>query len=400
MLVVPFAPTPVAEKYVSKDQLSEEQETFPLDMYMCQDCGHVQLLAVIDPEFLFDGYTYESGKTLGGHFKEYAERVMLKYPAPEDSLVVDIGSNDGGFLRCFQELGLKVLGVDPAREIAERATQSGIETLAEFLTMDVAEGIRRDFGAAHVVAANNVFAHADDLSGMAECIRELLAPGGVFVFEASYLLDVVDHMLLGTIFHEHLSYHSVRPLQAFLRRHGMELIDVERVSIQGGSIIGCAQLCDGPHPVSGSVAEILVLEEERALQEVDTLIQFASRLQDYKTQLKGLLRGFIEQGATIVGFGAARSGTTLMAQMELGGLISFIVDDNEEKQNRFSPGDHIPVLPTQALYEKKPEFAFILAWVHAKRIIENNRAYLEQGGKFIVCFPEIKVIAAGTESQI
>jgi len=396
-LVVPLAPTPVAEKYVTKDEMDEPTPSYPLDLHLCLDCGHVQLLEVVDPEFLFDNYTYMSSNTkpLVQHFDEIADATLSRYRVAASSLVVDIGSNDGSLLRCFQKRGARVLGVDPAKEIARKATESGVLTLADFLSADLARQIKVEHGPASVVCAFNVFAHADDLAGMADSIRELLTPDGVFVFEASYLLDILDRMLLGTIFHEHLSHHSMKPMAAFLRRHGMELIHVQRNTIQGGSIVGTAQLAGGPHAVAPSVGEILELERARKLDQPETLREFAAKLQGLKQQLGGLMADLKRQGKKVWGYGAARSGTTLIAQMDLGKVISFIVDDSPDKQNKFSPGDHIPILPSKSLYEQKPDYVFILAWIHATRIIENNKAFLEQGGKFIVCFPEIQVI--GTE---
>ncbi len=395
-LVVPLAPTPVAEKYVTREELDQETPVYPLDLHLCLDCGHVQLLDVVDPEFLFDDYTYESGSTkqIVQHFDKTVEAACARYHLAPGGLVVDVGSNDGSLLRCFQKRGMRVLGIDPAREIAKKAAQSGIPTIPEFLNLELARKIKKEHGPAAVVCAFNVFAHADDLSGMADAIREMLAPNGLFIFEVSYLFDILDRMLLGTIFHEHVSYHSVKPMASFLRRHGMELIDVQRVGIQGGSIIGTAQAAGGGHPANPVVAELLEQERARGLDRVETLKDFAAQLRKVKEELGGMMAELKKQGKTIWGYGAARSGTTLISQMNLGKVISHIVDDSPAKQNKFSPGDHIPILPSKALAEQKPDYAFILAWVHARQIIENNRGYLEQGGRFIVCFPNIQVISA------
>lgn len=393
-LVVPLAPTPVAEKYVTADSADLPTPSYPLDLYLCLDCGHVQMLEVVDPTFLFDQYTYRSGNTkrIIEHFDEVAATTLQTFNIRPPGLVVDIGSNDGSLLGRFKTRGMTVLGVDPAREIADAATADGIPTLAEFLSPTLARKIRQEHGPASVVCAFNVFAHNDDLAGMADSIRELLAPEGVFVFEASYLLDILDRMLLGTIFHEHVSHHSVKPLVPFLRRHGLELIAVERNSIQGGSIVGTAQLAGGSRPVAPSVTGLLALETARKLDQPETLRQFSHDLQRLKQQVTELVSHLERQGKTIWGYGAARSGTTLIAQMNLGKVIRAIVDDSPEKQNRLSPGDHIPVLPTKALYEQMPDYAFILAWIHAQPIIRNNREYLERGGHFIVCVPELRVV--------
>jgi SAM-dependent methyltransferase len=284
-LVVPLAPTPVAEKYVTREDLDQVQEAYPLDLHLCLECGHVQLLDVVDPEFLYHDFSYRSAKTkpLVDHFAECAERTCARYGVAPGSLVVDVGSNDGSLLRCFQQRGQRVLGIDPAAEIAREATAAGILTLPEFLTPELAQQVRRDHGPASVVCAFNVFAHADDLGGMLDSIRAMLAPGGVFVFEVSYLMDILDHVLLGTIFHEHLSYHSLKPMVRFLERHGMELVDVQRVKIQGGSLIGTAQLRGGPHQPAPSVAELLALEIQRGLDRPETLEAFAAKLRQFNT---------------------------------------------------------------------------------------------------------------------
>lgn len=395
-LVVALSPTAVAEKYATRDELDQETPTYPLDLHLCRDCGHVQLLDVVNPQFLFDAYTYVSANTepLVRHFDESAATICSRYKIAPGSLVVDVGSNDGSLLRCFQKRGMKVLGIDPAGEIAKKATAAGIPTIPDFLTLDLARTIKKEHGSAAVVCAFNVYAHADDLSGMTDSIREMLAPGGVFMFEFSYLLDILDRKLLGTIFHEHLSYHSIKPMVSFLQRHGMELIDVQRNMIQGGSVVGTAQFIGGHHPVRPSVKELLDLETERRLDQPETLKGFAHQLQHARQKLEELMSDLKQRGKTVWGYGAARSGTTLIAQMNLGRIISHIVDDSPDKQGKFSPGEHIPILPSSALYEQRPDYVFILAWIHASRIIANNRAYLDQGGHFIVCFPEIQVIGA------
>lgn len=393
-LVVPLAPTPVAEKYVTPEESGVPTPKYPLDLYQCRTCGHVQMRDVVDPAFLFADYTYRSGitKRIIDHFDEIAASTMGRFNIRKDGLAVDIGSNDGSLLGRFKHRGMCVLGVDPATEIAKVAMAAGVPTITDFMSLALAQRIRLEHGPASVVCAFNVFAHNDDLAGMAESIRTLLAPDGVFVFEASYLLDIVDRMLLGTIFHEHVSHHSVKPLVSFLRLHGLELIDVQRNSIQGGSIVGTVQPLGGPHAVSSTVHDLLKLENDRQLDQPATLIEFGANLQRLKKQLGTLLEELHNQGKSIWGYGAARSGTTLIAQMDLGEVITRIVDDSPEKQNRLSPGDHIPVLPTRALYEQMPAYTLILAWIHAQPIIRNNREYLERGGRFIVCVPEIQVI--------
>ena len=393
-LVVPLVPTPVAEKYLTKEQLNQKEAICPLDLYMCSSCGHVQLLDIIDPKFLYSDYTYSSGNSSGlvQHFKEYADKIVNKYKPKKNSLVIDVGSNDGTLLHFFKNYRLKVLGVDPAKEIAEKATLNGIKTLPEFMNMELSQSIKKEHGLAKIITANNAFAHMDDLSGMLESIKALLSDDGIFVFEASYLLDVIQKILLGTIFHEHHSYHSLKPLIKFMKRFNMEIIDVERVSIQGGSLIGTAQIFGGPYKISSSVKKLVKLEEREKLDKPETIKKFSKKMKKLKDELGNMLADYKSQGKTIAGFGAARSGTTLITQMGIGKLLDFIVDDSPEKQGKFTPGDHILVRPTNAIYQKKPDYLFVLAWIHAKKIIENNKRYIDEGGHFIICFPEIKII--------
>ena len=393
-LVIPLAPTPVAEKYLTKNQVDQKEIICPLDLYMCKSCGHVQLLDIVDPKFLYSDYTYSSGNSSGlvQHFKEYADKIIDKYKPNENSLVIDVGSNDGTLLGFFKKYGLKVLGVDPAKEIAEKATSKGIKTLPEFMNIELSQRIKNEYGLAKIITANNAFAHMDDLIGMLKSIRALMRTDGIFVFEVSYLLDVIQKVLLGTIFHEHHSYHSLKPLMKFMKRYDMEIIDVERVTIQGGSLIGTVQLVGGPHKISSSVGKLIELEEKYKLDNTETLKIFSYRMKKLKNELGSMLANYKKQGKTIAGFGAARSGTTLITQMGIGKMLDFIVDDNPEKQGKFTPGDHILVKSTNTIYEKRPDYLFILAWIHAKKIMRNNKKYIDEGGHFIICFPEVNII--------
>lgn len=274
--VVELKPIPLSEGYTVDAEKAKEAPRFPIDMYMCEDCGHVQQSDVIDPKVLWNSYTYFSGEAKGmpEHFRNIASKIVGDVNPPKDALVIDIGSNDGSLLKPFKEEGYRVIGIDPATEVAARANAAGIQTFNELMSLDLAKKIRQDHGPAHVVCAFNVFAHADDLGEMVDCVRTMLAPDGIFYFEAQYLLDIIDGVLIATIFHEHMSHHSVAPLVSFLDRHGLELIDVTRSKIQHGSIIGAVQIKGGARPVKQSVHDLLALESERKLDQIQTLEAF------------------------------------------------------------------------------------------------------------------------------
>lgn len=394
-LAVPLLPTTVAEKYLEESELQNKELVCPLDLYICIDCGHVQLLDIVDPNFLYNNYTYSSGNSKGlvDHFESYADTIFKRFKPDINSLVVDIGSNDGTLLKFFKKKNLKVLGIDPAKEIALKATNEGINTIPNFFNKYLAQKLIKEYGKAKIVTANNAFAHMDDLKGIMDGITTIMEDSGIFVFEISYLVDVIDKVLLGTIFHEHHSYHSITPLKVFFDKFNMELIYIERNNIQGGSIIGVAQFKNGIYLKDNSVDEILKLEINKKINKLETFKNFSKDIDYKKKKIKNLFHEINDQNKTIAGFGAARSGTTLITQMQLGNMIKYIVDDNQFKQGKYSPGDHIYIRPTNYIYEDMPDYLIILAWIHKKNIIRDHQKYIENGGSFIVCFPELEVIS-------
>lgn len=392
--VISLKPTPLANAFLRKEQLADPEPVFPLDLFFCAQCGHLQLLDVVDPALLFRNYVYVSSTSPSfvEHFRKYAEELVRDYRLPAKSLVVEIGSNDGVLLKHFKTAGMNVLGVDPAVEIAKSATAAGIPTIPDFFTLNRAREIRREHGAAAVVAANNVFAHADDLHGILDGVRELLAPDGVFVFEVSYLLDVYEKTLFDMTYHEHVSYHSVKPLEVLFSRHGMELIDTRRVPTHGGSLRGIAQLKGGPHPRKPSVQELLALEAAAGLDRKETFIEFGRNIAHLKNELGKVLNELKSQGKHIGAFGAPAKLTTLMHHFELGpDVIDFVVDDSPLKQGLFTPGHHIPVLPVAAMYERKPDCMLLLAWNFATPILKQHQRFMDEGGRFIIPLPKLEV---------
>ncbi len=394
-LALKLAPTPLADAYVPAEHRHDAQALYPLDLFLCRGCGHVQLLGVVQPEAIYRDYLYETASSLGltEHFQRYADDVCERVAPAPGSFVVDIGSNDGALLKRFLARGMRVLGIDPAREIARRATAAGIETLPLFFNVELAGTIRAERGPAAIVTVNNLFANVDDVAGMAVGIRELLTPDGVFVFESYYLADLLQNMVFDFLYHEHLSSFSVRPLAAFFKRHGLELIDAQRVPTKGGSLRYTVQRAGGSRLVSPSVAAFMALERERGLDRLETYQAFAQSLEAVKGQLLSLLREFKAQGKRIAGFGASATTTTLLYHFELREFLEFLVDENPQRHGLFSPGHHLPVLPAQALYERRPDAVLILAWRYAKPIMQHHEAYRQQGGQFIVPLPTLTVHA-------
>lgn len=396
-VVLKLAPAPVVDAYVPATRLQEPQPTYPLDLFLCRSCGHAQLLHVVDLELLYRDYLFVTASSLGlpEHFQRYAEEVLRRIQPPTDALVVDIGSNDGMLLRAFQRQGMRVLGIDPAVQIAKRATAEGIETLPIFFSSGEGRRLRAERGPAAIVTVNNLFANVDDLVDITAGIRELLAPDGVFVFESFYLLDVVQQMVFDFIYHEHLSAFSVRPLATFFRQQGMELINVQRVPTKGGSIRCTLQRAGGPRQTSAAVAELMALEEAVGLQRPELFRDFTAKIDAVKRQVVERLRALKAQGRLMAGYGASATTTVLLYHFGLQDLVSFIADDNPTRQGLFSPGCHLPVVSPQALYERRPDAVLIFAWRYAQPILQRHQAYLAQRGRFIIPLPQLREVTRG-----
>lgn len=396
-LIFQLKPSPIGDAFVTSAQVDVPQPSYPIDLYMCRQCGLAQLIDVIAPEILYGEYIYVTASSMGlsDHFRDYADSVIARCGLSQNSLVIDIGSNDGTLLRRFKERGMSVLGVEPATHIAAAATAQGIKTIGKFFSNDLATQIVAEYGHAKLLTANNVFANIDDLTSWVSAANKLLAKDGVFVFESYYLADLVNNMVFDFIYHEHLSAFSVKPIQALFERVGLELAAVQRVSTKGGSLRYFVQRPDGPISKDGSVVELLALEDGMGLYRKETYSVFASKVNGLKDQTKRFLDKVKSEGKSIAGFGASITGTTLIYHFEIGTYLDYLIDDNLAKQGRFSPGLHLPVLPTSALSERKPDYVVVLAWRFGEPFIKKHGAYLEDGGTFVIPVPEFKVVANG-----
>jgi len=311
---------------------------------------------------------------------------MLK----SESLVVDIGSNDGTLLKYFKQKGMKVLGVEPATHIASDANSRGIETINEYFGPSVADEIVKKYQRAKIITANNVFANVDDLLVWVNGVDKLLDNDGVFVFESYYLVDVVNNMVFDFIYHEHLSAFSVAPMRVLFQRYGLELVSVERVSTKGGSLRYFVQRPAGPMIKDGTVEKALALENDMGLYRKSTFDIFYRKIDSLKEQLKEFLFKAKAEGKMISGFGASITVTTLIYHFEIGEYLDYLVDDNVDKQGRFSPGLHLPVYPTSVLYERKPDCVVLLAWRFSKHFMSNHKGLKDCD--FVIPVPNFEVV--------
>jgi SAM-dependent methyltransferase len=394
--VMSLTPTPPGNDFLTKEELGREEPVYPLDLYFCEACHHVQLGHVVDPQILYQkNYSYVSATSAHfvNHLKNYATEMVDRFKLQSGNLVADIGSNDGTCLSFFKEQGMSVVGVDPATEIAEMATENGIETVADFFGYDLAVGLREKYGAAKYITSHNACAHIDDLLDVVKGVEHWLAKDGVFVLEVGYLLDVYRNTWFDTIYHEHVDYHTVAPFEKLFARVGMELIAVDRISPQGGSIRVMVQKQGGAIERDSSVDTLIALEHELGLDRAETLHKFDRKITQVREKLQKLLASLKEDGKTIAGFGAPTKATTLMAHFGLDEtLLDFIVDDNPLKQGLFTPTTHISVLSADELYERKPDYLLILAWNFAEPIMKMHQKYRDEVGQFILPMPDPEIL--------
>ena len=395
--VIELTPTPPGNNFLRADELDAPEPRYPIVAKFCLDCFHLQLGHVVKPSLLFrHDYFYATGTSsvFVKHLSDYAHDMALRFSLLEGGLVGDIGSNDGTCLRFFRDQGFRVLGVDPASDLAAKATLEGIETLGEFFDFDCAKRIRASHGPATFITSHNACAHIDDLDGVIEGVKLWLADDGLFGVEVGYLLDVYQNVWFDTIYHEHLDFHSVAPFRRFFERHGMELLHAERIAPQGGSIRLIAQKAGRGRAADGSVDRLVELERESGLHDANSFRSYNARINKVKAELTTIVRALKAAGKTIAAFGAPTKSTTLLTHFDLGhGILDFIVDDNPLKQGMFSPLFHIPVLHPDEIYRRKPDYLVLLAWNFAEPIMAKHARFRDEGGKFILPMPEAKIVS-------
>lgn len=393
--VLSLCPTPAGDSYLPTEQHPELLESYPLDVFLCRKCGHAQLGALVDPSEIYTNYLYTTSVSLGltEHFRQYADTVCTKLQLRPGSLVVDIGSNDGTLLRAFKEKGMKVLGVDPAREIARRATESGIPTLNAFFTPALATEIITQHGHASLVIANNMVANVPNPTDFVQGVNQLVGENGHFVWETGYVRYLTEDCVFDNVHHEHIDYYAVRPLIGFYQQFGLELFDVETTTSKGSSIRCYVRRKSPARKIASSVADLIKHEEEHGYFSPATYALLTARLAATRAELHEKLDAWRAEGKTVAGYGAAIGTTTMLYHFDLGSKLAYLVDDNPIRHSLRSPGYAIPVESASRLAgASRPDYVLILAWRYADAIIRRNQAFLENGGAFVRVLPQIAVV--------
>ena len=392
--VLDLGRTPPANSLLTPAQLGDPEPTFPLAVLFCTGCSLVQLSHSIPPEAMFSDYLYLSSyaDTVSENAERIVARVLAEGRLTADSLAVEIASNDGYLLRHYVEAGVPVLGIDPAASIAAVAEERGVPTLVAFFGDELAERLRAEGRRADVLHANNVMAHVPDINGFVGGMARLLADDGVAILESPYLGDLVERLEFDTIYHEHVFYYSLSALDALLERHGLEVHDIERIPIHGGTLRVFAGHA-GAHPTTPAVAALRAAEAEAGMATIDYYHDFAGQVRALVDELRELLAGLKAGGARIAAYGAAAKGATLLNFAGIGTeTIDFVVDRNPHKQGRCMPGVHIPVSPPERLLEERPDYLLLLAWNFADEISRQQAEYVAGGGRFVVPVPAPRVL--------
>lgn len=386
-------------------ELASEEPVFPMSMLVCQECWQVQIREFPSPEFLFSDHPYVTGLNVPvvRHFEALAQHVVEKLRLSPNSLVLDIGCNDGTFLRSFAVAGMRTLGVDPGLRTGELAKSQGTTVCRTFWNREAGAALRQLGVFPDVITATAVFYHVPDLHDFILGLKEVMSPDSVFVVQGVYLKDLIEKNEFDHFYHEHSCIHAIGPLRRLFGEHGMRLLDVEFSSIHGGSFVLYVARDESPLPTSESIEKAIRAEEEAGLFEIGTYHGFAQRVRDNTDELVRLLHELKADGKRVMAVGAPVKGSTLLNFCQIGpDLVECATEVNPFKIGRLTPGTHIPIVDERTL-DEAPDYYLLLAWNFLEYFVEKYHSYLENGGQFIVPVPGVRTISIhdlATPSQV
>jgi SAM-dependent methyltransferase len=393
--VLDLGRVPLANALRHREDLERAEDRFPLTLVFCPECALVQIRETVAPDVLFRHYLYLSSfsETMLEHARQAATRYREELDLGPRSLVVEIASNDGYLLKNFVEFGVPVLGIDPARNVADTAERRGVPTLCEFFGVDLARRLVEQDRRADLILANNVVAHVADANGFAEGVARLLKPTGTAILECPWLGTMLEYAEFDTIYHEHLCYFSLHALSALFARHGLRAVAVERLPLHGGSLRVFLRPDSVEPSASDSVESLLAEEAQRGMTGADAYRRFAERVESLKQSLLEELDRRKQNRQRLAAYGASAKGSTLMNVVGIGSeTLEFVVDRSTVKQGLYTPGNHLPILPPEVLAERQPDAVLLLTWNFAEEIFRQQATYLEAGGRFLVPLPELRVV--------
>jgi SAM-dependent methyltransferase len=392
--VLSLGTTPLANQLLTEQQFERPEPRYPLDLAFCERCTLAQITQTIAPEELFSDYVYFSSFSVSmlEHSKDLAGRIASERRLGPTDLVVEIASNDGYLLQYYKELGVGVLGIEPARNIAQVARDRGIPTVSEFFGEDLADRLRSEGKRAAVVHANNVMAHVPDINGFAAALSTIMADDGIALIEVPYVREMIGRCEFDTIYHEHVFYFSLTSLSSLFARNGLQVVDVELIPLHGGSLLLRIAKETAMIPVGPRVAEMLREETDLGMGSIAYYRGFSSQVQAVRDALCYALRDLKSKGHRLAAYGAAAKGSTLLNYAGIGiETLDFVVDRSPHKQGKFMPGIRLPIRPPSALLEERPDYVLLLTWNFKDEILTQQDEYRKTGGKFIIPLPSISI---------
>lgn len=393
---VDLGTAPLSNSYIAADDLSVGEITYPLHVHVCSKCFLVQLEEFKSPDGIFSHYAYFSSYSDSWlqHAKRYTDMMAMRFGFDKESHIVEVASNDGYLLQYFKEKNIPVLGIEPAANVAVIAKEKGIETIMEFFGVNLAKKLCADGRQADLLIGNNVLAHVPDINDFIKGLKMLLKADGIITMEFPHLLNILEKVQFDTIYHEHFSYLSFSIVKRMFEMHGLKIFDVENWPTHGGSlrVFACHEACE-KYEEEAQVAELITAENNAGLDNIATYHVFTAKVHKIKFDLLELLIRLKRAGKQIAAYGAPAKGNTLLNYCGIRtDFISYTVDKNPYKQNRYLPGSQIPIFAPEKLRETKPEYILILPWNLKEEIIEQLDYTKSWGAKFIVTVPNVEVI--------
>jgi hypothetical protein len=393
--LVDLGMSPLCESFLARHELDAMERYFPLHALLCSKCFLVQLREYADPDHIFTEYAYFSSysSTWVAHAEAYCKQITKRLNLRSDSFVVELASNDGYLLQHFLPLGVPVLGIEPAANVAKVAIEKGINTRVDFFGRRLASELVAKGRRADLIIGNNVLAQVPDLNDFVAGMVILLEPEGVITLEFPHLQRLMSERQFDTIYHEHFSYFSLITIEHLAKRHALKIIDVEELSTHGGSLRVYLAHASSKAAASPSVANLLARERGLGYEDVATYMPFAEHVKATKRRLLSLLISLKDDGKRICGYGAPGKGNTLLNYCGIGiDMLDFTVDRNPYKHYRYTPGMHIPIFPVEAIDVAKPDYILILPWNLKEEIVRQMHHVTDWGAKFIVPIPAAVVI--------
>lgn len=393
--LVDLGMSPLCESFLTGNQLDAMEPYYPLCALVCSRCFLVQLKEYVSPERIFQEYAYFSSYSTSWveHARRYCAMITARLGLGPESLAVELASNDGYLLQHFGPLGVPVLGIEPAANVAKVAIDKGIPTRVDFFGTRLAAALVAEGRKADLIVGNNVLAQVPDLNDFVGGMKVLLKPEGVITLEFPHLSRLIEENQFDTIYHEHFSYFSLIAIDHLARRHGLTLLDVDELPTHGGSLRVYLGHQEASRTATPAVTELLAREERFGLRDLATYTGFSDGVRRTKRKLLSFLISAKEEGRKICGYGAPGKGNTLLNYCGIGpDFLEFTVDRNPYKHGRFTPGMHIPIHPVEAIDAARPDYILILPWNLKDEIVGQMRHVASWGARFVVPIPEVTII--------